>query len=244
MLSLSSHLERHRSEIEANRTNLEQGESYLKSFLELLKLAEQNGASSALFESYDTESRRLASIHWNLNKIMIDTEAINALPAKAGHAQKLLAANNAQAIMNAYICLTDLEATISQIQNTLESNVSLREFASHQSALGVYFEKVHKTLSDLEERMWSTVRSYQDVAVKHPEMLVVVLQIVEVQERIDKQISSSSSKFFVNHLRISFLQVNLSYSISRVIAFIVSLQGNLGFKDIGGPGAFRTWRHR
>jgi hypothetical protein len=195
MLSLSSYLERHTSDIEANRRNLEQGELYLKNFVEVLKLTGKRGAISTFFSSHDGDSRRLASIQWNLNKIMLDTEAINALPSKAGHAQKLLAANNAQAIMDAYICLTDLEATICQIQNTLESNASLREFASQQSALGLYFEKVHKTFSELEEKLWSTVRNYKYMALKHPEMLVVVLQVVEVQEQIDKQMTLSSSKF-------------------------------------------------
>lgn len=131
---------------------------------------------------------RLGDVHANLRAVLLHADAISSLPAKAADVERRLSYSGAETLVEVYISLAELEATVSQIEAALEG-IPLSAAAQQQVAnLDFYFDQVRRAMGQMEEHIWSILRGYYRIARQNPSLLVAALQIIEIQEGIDKQL--------------------------------------------------------
>ncbi|KAI7841448.1 hypothetical protein COHA_004843 [Chlorella ohadii] len=126
----------------------------------------------------------LSEVHYNLRKTLQDVENIAALPVEAAQAEDML--REGANLLQVYEMLACLEGTSMKAQQALESgtNVNLAEATN----LNAYFQKVKVTMGKFEERLWSIIRNFVAVSQEEPGLLVTALQVVELQELVDRQL--------------------------------------------------------
>jgi exocyst complex component 3 len=131
---------------------------------------------------------RLGDVHANLRAVLLHADTISSLPAKAADAERRLNYSGAETLVEVYISLAELEATVSQVEVALEG-IPLSATAQQQVAnLDFYFNQVRRAMGQMEEHIWSILRGYYRVARQNPSLLVAALQIIEIQEEIDRQL--------------------------------------------------------
>ena len=145
---------------------------------------------SSLVDSNDS-IRRLGAVHSNLRQTLHSAEAIATLPRQAADAEKLLtgSADSAAGLLRAYLALAELEATVVKVKHAVDAFRAANPYAYLQiPSLDLYFTQVHRAMAKVEDRLWSTVRAYRVVASRHPALLVAALQVIEVQETVDREL--------------------------------------------------------
>jgi exocyst complex component 3 len=135
--------------------------------------------------------RRLGAVHSNVRQTLHSAETVATLPRQAAEAESLLETSNdsASSLLRAYLTLAELEATVVKVKHALDAFKSQQVTATLQvPSLEFYFAQVHRAMAKVEERVWSTIRSFQTVAQRNPSMLVAALQVIEIQEGVDREL--------------------------------------------------------
>lgn len=144
--------------------------------------------STIVIEADDT-LRRLAMMHSNMTETLRNTETVAGLPEAAARAERMLQdRNSSSGLIDAHLYLSQVEATVYRIKNTLET-------LQHQQnqplpSLETYFRQVHNAMSRIEHRLWSVMRSFVSAASSRPTTLVAALRVIETQELVDAALLS------------------------------------------------------
>ena len=137
----------------------------------------------------DDSLRDLATMHLNLLETLKSTETIAGLPEAAAKAESMM--NDripSLGMVRAHEYLSQVEATVFRVKSTLKI---LKHYQTHQlPSLDTYFKQVHNTMTKIEHKLWSIVRSFIKIGATSPRDLVAALRVIETQELVDAKLLS------------------------------------------------------
>lgn len=138
----------------------------------------------------DGNLRGLATMHLNLLETLKSTETIAGLPEAAATAESMMDDRDSSlGMVQAHEYLSQVEATMYRIKNTLQI---LQHFQAHElPSLDTYFKQVHNSMTRIEHRLWSIIRSFIKIGTSCPEELVAALRVIETQELVDAKLLAS-----------------------------------------------------
>lgn len=188
---LSSVLTGHMRELRHGLEALERAQDALASFETRFASIEALCAECASLVQMKPGIRSLGAVHTNLRQTLNSAEAVATLPRQAADAEKLLMSttDSAAGLVRAYLGLAELEATVVKVQHALEAFKAQQATAHLQvPSLEFYFGQVHRAMTKVEERIWSTIRAFRSMARRNPALLVAALQVIEIQEQVDREL--------------------------------------------------------
>ncbi len=188
---LSSALAAHMNDLRSGLDGLDRAQDALAAFESRFASIEALCAECASLVDAKDSIRRLGAVHSNVRQTLHSAETVATLPRQAAEAEKILTTSNdsASSLLRAYLTLAELEATVVKVKHALDAFKSQQATATLQvPSLEFYFEQVHKAMTKVEERIWSTVRSFKTIAERNPALLVSALQVIEIQEGVDREL--------------------------------------------------------
>lgn len=188
---LSSALAAHMNDLRSGLDGLDRAQDALAAFESRFASIEALCAECASLVDAKESIRRLGAVHSNVRQTLHSAETVATLPRQAAEAEKILNTSNdsASSLLRAYLSLAELEATVVKVKHALDAFKSQQATSTLQvPSLDFYFTQVHRAMTKVEERVWSTVRSFRTVAERNPAMLVAALQVIEIQEGVDREL--------------------------------------------------------
>jgi len=188
---LSSALAAHMNDLRSGLDGLDRAQDALAAFESRFTSIEALCAECASLVDAKDSIRRLGAVHSNVRQTLHSAETVATLPRQAEEAENTLHTSNdsASSLLGAYLSLAELEATVVKVKHALDAFKSQQATSTLQvPSLDFYFAQVHGAMTKVEERVWSTVRSFRTVAERTPAILVAALQIIEIQESVDREL--------------------------------------------------------
>lgn len=168
---------------------LKRGQAAMVKFNNLLSEINSLCLNSVQATQTDENLRGLATIHVNLSETLKSAETIAGLPDAAAKAEDIMDDDcSTLGMVLAHEYLSQVEATMYRIRKTLEM---LQQHQTYQlPSLETYFKQVNRSITKIEHRLWSIVRSFVRIGTSHPHELVAALRVIETQELVDAKLLS------------------------------------------------------
>jgi len=177
------------SQVEAARRGLELLDKSHRHVLKLRtcmdKIHELCEECSNLIDNHE-KIRLLSQTHANLTKVLAETKDIIDLPDRAETVMELMEADTAN-ILPAYEALTVLEGIAENAKAAWKRNVKAKDH--DMTSMMRYIERVKDVVAEFEGLLWDHLYDYEDLAQSSPTLLVDCLRVIEVQERLDRQLA-------------------------------------------------------
>ncbi|XP_076901020.1 exocyst complex component SEC6-like isoform X2 [Bidens hawaiensis] len=138
-----------------------------------------------LIENHD-QIKLLSNARNNLNTTLRDVEGMMSISVEAAVAKDSL--SDEKELINTYERLTALDG---------KRRFALATAGSHKEEAGrlnEYFEEVDRTWDTFEQKLWSHISSFFELAKESPQTLVRALRVVEMQEILDEQVAEEAAE--------------------------------------------------
>ncbi|XP_076894273.1 exocyst complex component SEC6-like [Bidens hawaiensis] len=138
-----------------------------------------------LIENHD-QVKLLSNARNNLNTTLRDVEGMMSISVEAAAAKDSL--SDEKELINTYERLTALDG---------KRRFALATAGSHKEEAGrlnEYFEEVDRTWDTFEQKLWSHISNFFELAKESPQTLVRALRVVEMQEILDEQVAEEAAE--------------------------------------------------
>ncbi|XP_076905937.1 exocyst complex component SEC6-like [Bidens hawaiensis] len=138
-----------------------------------------------LIENHD-QIKLLSNARNNLNTTLRDVEGMMSISVEAAAAKDSL--SDEKELINTYERLTALDG---------KRRFALATAGSHKEEAGrlnEYFEEVDRTWDTFEQKLWSHISNFFELAKESPQTLVRALRVVEMQEILDEQVAEEAAE--------------------------------------------------
>lgn len=135
--------------------------------------------------------RTLSTAHANVDQVLGQLEDIIDLPSRAQLVVDML--EDEHNMVRAFRALTVLEGTCVNVKRAWTRNAKKQEETSN---LHQYLTRVGEAVELFENKLWALVKDFSTLAKNKSWLVVDCAQVIEMQERLDAELSTSRSDYY------------------------------------------------